>query len=97
MDSVKSFIRPLALAATTDEKLIGGKAAKLAKLHQAGFRTPAGFCITIFAYQHFIRVNRLDQKIAFELGRKSFESMRWEEIRDAALRIRSAFQLKLIP
>ena len=97
MDSMKSFIIPLAQAAATDEKIIGGKAAKLAKLNQAGFRTPAGFCITIGAYQQFIRANRLDEKIAFELGRKSFESMRWEEIWDAALRIRSAFQLAEIP
>lgn len=97
MDSVTSFIIPLAEAAGTDEKIIGGKAAKLAKLNQAGFRTPAGFCITIGAYQQFIRANRLDEKIKFELGRKSFDSMRWEEIWDAALRIRSAFQLAEIP
>jgi len=97
MDSVTSFIIPLAQAAGTDEKIIGGKAAKLAKLNQAGFRTPDGFCITIGAYQQFIRANRLDEKIKFELGRKSFESMRWEEIWDAALRIRSAFQLAEIP
>lgn len=49
MDSVKPLIIPLSHAAATDEKLIGGKAAKLAKLAQAGYRIPAGFCITIFA------------------------------------------------
>ncbi len=92
MDPVKPLIVPLSQAAATDEKIIGGKAAKLAKLAQAGYRIPAGFCITIFAYQQFIKANRLDEKIKFELGRKSLESMRWEEIWDAALRIRSAFQ-----
>ncbi len=92
MDSVKPLIIPLFHAAATDEKIIGGKAAKLAKLAQAGYRIPAGFCITIFAYKQFIKANRLDEKIKFELGRKALESMRWEEIWDAALRIRSAFQ-----
>jgi pyruvate,water dikinase len=92
VDPVKPLIVPLSQAAATDEKIIGGKAAKLAKLAQAGYRIPAGFCITIFAYQQFIKANRLDEKIKFELGRKSLESMRWEEIWDAALRIRSAFQ-----
>lgn len=97
MDSLKSFIIFLSHAAETDEKIIGGKAAKLAKLAQAGFRIPDGFCITIFAYQQFLRANRLDEKIKFDLGRKSFDSMRWEEIWDAALRIRSAFQSAKIP
>ncbi len=97
MDSLKSLIVPLSHTAATDEKIIGGKAAKLAKLVQAGYRIPDGFCITIFAYQQFIKANRLDEKIKFELGRKSFESMRWEEIWDAALRIRSAFQAGEIP
>jgi len=92
MDSLKPLIIPLSHAAATDEKIIGGKADKLAKLAQSGYRIPAGFCITIFAYQQFIKANRLDEKIKFELGRKSLESMRWEEIWDAALRIRSAFQ-----
>ena len=32
-----------------------------------------------------------------ELGRKPFESMRWEEIWDVALRIRSAFLSAPLP
>ncbi len=97
MDSVRPLVIPLSRAAEINEKIIGGKAAKLAKLAQAGYRIPDGFCIPIFAYQQFITANRLDEKIKFELGRKSFESMRWEEIWDAALRIRSAFQAAEIP
>jgi phosphohistidine swiveling domain-containing protein len=97
MDSLKPYIVPLSLAAETDEKIIGGKTAKLAQLAHAGFRIPDGFCITIFAYQKCMKTNDLDKKIKFELGRKPFESMRWEEIWDAALRIRSAFHAAEIP
>ena len=97
MDSLNPVIIPLLKASESDEKLIGGKAYKLARLAGAGFRIPDGFCISIFAYQHFIKSNSLNDMIKFELGRKSFDSMRWEEIWDAALRIRSAFQRAPIP
>lgn len=97
MDSLKSLTVSLSNAAGGEEKVIGGKAAKLAQLVQAGYRVPNGFCITIDAYYQFIKAGRLDEKIKFELGRKSFDSMRWEEIWDAALRIRSAFQSAEIP
>ena len=97
MDPLNRIIIPLSRAAEAEEKLIGGKAAKLSRLLRAGFRIPDGFCITVHAYRRFIKLNRLDDKIKFELGRKSFESMRWEEIWDAALRIRSAFQTAELP
>ncbi len=97
MDSVKPLTMSLSNAAGIDEKVFGGKSAKLAQLVQAGYRVPDGFCITIDAYFQFIKAGRLDEKIKFELGRKPFDSMRWEEIWDAALRIRSAFQSAEIP
>jgi len=88
---------PLAEAASCDETFIGGKAAKLAQLAQAGFRVPRGFCIATVAYERFLETGRLAEVIGMELGRKPFESMRWEEIWDVALRIRSAFLATLIP
>ncbi len=97
MDSLNPLIIPLSQAADAEEIWIGGKAFKLAKLAQAGFQIPDGFCVTIFAYRQFVQFHTLDKKITFELGRKSFEAMRREEIWDAALRIRSAFQSKEIP
>jgi pyruvate,water dikinase len=97
VDTLSPYIIPLSLTTSIDDKTIGGKAAKLAKLVQAGFRIPEGFCITVLAYQEFVKATHLNEKIKFELGRKSFESMRWEEIWDAALRIRSAFQAAEIP
>ena len=54
MDSLTSIIIPLSKASESDEKFIGGKAFKLGKLAEAGFRIPDGICITTFAYQ-FIR------------------------------------------
>ena len=69
----------------------------MAKLAQAGFHISDGFCISINAYQRFVKANKIDEKIKVELGRKSFDSMRWEEIWDAALRIRALFQSLEIP
>ncbi len=97
MDSLTPIIIPLSKVSESDENFIGGKAFKLGKLAEAGFRVPDGFCITTVAYQCFIKSNSLDTMIKFELGRKPFDSMRWEEIWDAALRIRSAFQRAEIP
>ena len=97
MDPRIEWVIPLAEAADFDERFIGGKAAKLAQLAQAGFRIPNGFCITTAAYEHFLQEGTLVNVIRMELGRKPFEAMRWEEIWDAALRIRSAFLAAPIP
>ena len=91
MDPGDRWVVPLAEATSSDERFIGGKAAKLAQLAQAGFRVPGGFSITTQAYEAFVREQGLARLIRMELGRKPFESMRWEEIWDTALRIRSAF------
>jgi phosphohistidine swiveling domain-containing protein len=97
VDPGVGWVIPLAQAADCDERLVGGKAAKLAQLAQAGFRVPGGFFITTQAYEAFVERQNLAPLIRMELGRKSFESMRWEEIWDVALRIRSAFLGTPIP
>ena len=58
---------------------------------------PGGFCITTAAYEQFVTENGLAACIAMELGRKSLENMRWEELWDAAVRIRSEFLRAEIP
>ncbi|MEZ4550768.1 MAG: PEP/pyruvate-binding domain-containing protein, partial [Desulfobacterales bacterium] len=63
----------------------------LARLHQNGFNVPAAVCITTNAYQQFIRATGLATRIQMEINRKDFKDMRWEEIWDAALRIRNLF------
>jgi len=97
VDTGVGWVIPLAQAADSDERLIGGKAAKLAHLAQAGFRVPAGFVITTRAYEQYVEGQSLARLIRIELGRKPFASMRWEEIWDVALRIRSAFLAAPIP
>ncbi len=79
------------------EKLIGGKGAKLAQLTRAGFQVPIGFCVTVNAYRRFVHHNQLVGKIKMELGRKALADFRWEELWDAALRIRSSFLSGVLP
>jgi pyruvate,water dikinase len=91
MDSGQPLLIPLDAPGQWDEQLVGGKAAKLAQLARAGFAVPKGFCLTTLAYQAFVKNAGITATIRMELGRKSMDDMRWEEIWDAALRIRATF------
>ena len=91
------WVIPLDEAAPADDPQIGGKAAQLARLRRAGFRIAPGFCVTVAAYEQFLQETQIQRIIQMELGRKSFEEMRWEEIWDAALRIRNRFSLAEMP
>ena len=91
MGTAVPLIVPLAKAASLGGRWVGGKAAKLSRLIACGYRVPRGFCITTRAYRRFVEESGLDKRIAMEIGRKPMSSMRWEEIWDAALRIRTAF------
>jgi phosphohistidine swiveling domain-containing protein len=97
VDSGARWVIPLGELTPEDEGSVGGKAAKLDQLARAGFRVPAGFFITVQAYEHFVQTQDLDRLIRIELGRKPFATMRWEEVWDVALRIRSAFLASPIP
>ena len=91
MDSGHPLLIPLDAPGQWDEQTVGGKAAKLARLARAGFEVPRGFCLTTRAYQAFVQNAGITATIRMELGRKSLDAMRWEEIWDAALRIRATF------
>jgi pyruvate,water dikinase len=91
VDPAKTLIVLLTDAARCDDALLGGKAISLGRLIDAGYRVPEGFCISTDAYEHFVSANELEGVIGMEISRKPFASMRWEEIWDSALRIRSAF------
>lgn len=98
MDSQKqNWIISLNGKTALDSHFVGGKAASLAKLMSTGIRVPSGFCLTVAAYQAFITASKLTGIIQMELGRKSLQKMRWEEIWDSALRIRSAFLRAAFP
>lgn len=97
MGAGRGLIVPLAEAWESRETLVGGKARGLGRLLAAGYRVPAGFCIATPGYEHFLETAGLDDIIHMELGRKAFSDMRWEEIWDAALRIRTAFLSSPLP
>lgn len=98
MDSPKNtWIVSLGDTPGRDVNVVGGKAAALTRMISAGVQVPSGFCLTVFAYQHVLARSDLPNVIQMELGRKPLDKMRWEEIWDAALRIRSAFLRTPLP
>jgi len=52
---------PLYDLTRADVSRVGAKAANLGELAQAGFQVPDGFALTIHAFDHFIKVNALDE------------------------------------
>ena len=56
-----------------------------------GFKVPPGICITTDAYDEFTRSQGITKKIQMELARRDPADMRWEELWDASIRIRSLF------
>lgn len=97
MDSAAPWIVTLEQAFAIGEPLLGGKTTGLVRLRRSGLCIADGFCLTTAAYRYFVAHNGIAPVIALELGRKPLESMRWEELWDAALRIRSAFSKASIP
>jgi len=75
----------------------GGKASSLARLLQHDFDVPQGLCILTGAYRLFVDTTPLGERIRLELSRKEFRHMRWEELWDAALRIRNLFSRTAFP
>jgi phosphohistidine swiveling domain-containing protein len=80
-----------------DGDRVGGKAVALAALQRTGHPVPKSLCLTTEAYELFVEQGSLRAVIHQELGRKSFEDMRWEEIWDVALRIRNRFLRTPVP
>ncbi len=76
---------------------VGGKALSLAHMARAGIAVPAFVAIATDAYEAYLDASKLRARILFELERKDFADMRWEELWDAALRIRSLFLTTPLP
>ena len=72
-------------------QLVGGKGLALAKMARSGLNVPQGAVVVTQAYDEFVASTGLRERISLELSRKKFEDMRWEELWDAALRIRNMF------
>ena len=80
-----------------DREQVGGKAFALAISSQSGMSVPGALCVKTEAYNQFVNVAGLRERILLEVNRKNFQEMRWEEIWDASLRIRNMFLKTPIP
>ncbi|MFO7884121.1 MAG: PEP/pyruvate-binding domain-containing protein [Desulfobacteraceae bacterium] len=83
------------LAAGQDQ--VGGKAHCLAKIHEAGILVPRTFCVPCRVYEDFLEQTHLKDRIFLAIHQKPLEKMRWEEIWDISLRIRSFFLTTPVP
>jgi pyruvate,water dikinase len=75
----------------------GGKACALALMTQKGMKVPRGLTITTDAYDTYVTETGLRTRIMMELHRKTEEDLRWEELWDLSLRIRSMFSNTPLP
>ena len=89
------FLVPFDRLTEEDRRRVGGKAWVLSRLAREGFSVPRGAVLPVEAYRAYVGPTGLRERILLELNRKPFESMRWEEMWDAALRIRSLFLKKI--
>ncbi len=76
---------------------VGHKTFALARMLDSGLAVPPFICITTEAYNAFLDQGALREQIAMEFGRRQYESMRWEEMWDASLRIRNLFLRTAMP
>lgn len=92
-----TLILSLDQLAGADVSLVGGKAASLAKMYQAGIKVPETICVTSEAYRSYVTRTGLSEKILLEIERKPFGEMRWEELWDSSLRLRNLFLTTTMP
>jgi len=60
---IMSFIRWFKETSKDDVAIVGGKAANLGEMYNAGFPVPPGFTITAQCYKYFIEKTRIKDKI----------------------------------
>jgi pyruvate,water dikinase len=70
---------------------VGGKSFALATMVKNGMKVPEALCLTVDAYHRYLETTGLGARILMEFNRKDFAEVRWEEMWDAALRIRNLF------
>jgi len=80
-----------------DRKLLGGKAAALARMAHEGLPIPQTICISTDAYDMFMDETGLRAQVLMEYHRKRFDQMRWEEMWDCSLRIQNMFNRTSMP
>ena len=92
-----AFVIPSGEIEEVHAPLVGGKALALARMARAGIAVPPFVAVTTAAYDAYVEATGLRVRILTELDRKDFADMRWEELWDAALRIRSLFLTTGLP
>ena len=80
-----------------DRESVGGKSFALATMVKNGMKVPEALCLKVHAYHRYLETTGLGARILMEFNRKDFAEVRWEEMWDAALRIRNLFINTPIP
>ena len=95
----EKFILGLDQAGIEDIMRVGGKNASLGEMIRhlsiLGIRIPAGFIITVDAYQLFISENHLEDKISSLISEIDYQNM--ESLRRAGLQIRNLIRNSKFP
>ena len=95
----EKFILGLDQAGMEDIARVGGKNASLGEMIRhlsiLGIRIPAGFIITVDAYQLFISANKLEDKISTLISEIDYQNM--ESLRRAGLQIRNLIRNSKFP
>lgn len=97
MNHSSTLVIDLAELTTADVHCAGGKAVALGILTDIGVPVPPGVCITTAAYNRYLDHTGLRQRLLLLLERKPFSEMRWEELWDLGLRVRSLFLNTALP
>lgn len=91
MNHPSEIVIDLAELTAADLRRAGGKAVALGRLASSGAPIPPGLCVTTTAYDRYLDHTGLRQRLPLLLERKPFSEMRWEELWDLGLRVRSLF------
>ena len=93
------FLANLHEVGLSDLDKVGGKNASLGEMLQnltkLGIRIPGGFIITVSAYQHFIRENKLDESIHSIINSINFDDI--ESLRRGGLQVRQLIKNSKFP
>jgi len=92
-----SFTLPLDRVEPRDRDRVGGKGYALARMARQGLPVPDALLVTVYAYRQYLRHTGIGEAVALEINRKIAGEMRWEEMWDAALRIRNLFLRTPLP
>lgn len=91
------FVLTLEQIDSDHRESVGGKSVALATMAKNGMKVPEALCLKVAAYHRYLESTGLGAQILMEFNRKDFAEVRWEEMWDAALRIRNLFTNTPIP